>query len=80
VIPFDTSISDAELCYYGDSNTALACNMYVPILLAFTVCWPIWIAQILHKQFNPPEIGIFPCFEQGIKVVASIHLSVFPCT
>jgi len=27
VIPFDTSISDAELCYYGDSNTALACNM-----------------------------------------------------
>ncbi|KAG2574069.1 hypothetical protein PVAP13_7KG325200 [Panicum virgatum] len=23
----DTSISDAELCYYGDSNTALACNM-----------------------------------------------------
>ncbi|PUZ48491.1 hypothetical protein GQ55_7G248700 [Panicum hallii var. hallii] len=41
VIPFDTasnflhkktdhlatSISDAELCYYGDSDTALACNM-----------------------------------------------------
>ena len=48
--------------------------------LAFTVCWPIWIAQILHKTVQSPRIGIFSCFKQGIKVVASIHLSVFPCT
>lgn len=72
-----TSVSDAEL-YYGDSDAALACKMYVLILIFLQLLFVgIFELRKFHrKQFGPPQIGISPCFKQGLKVAVSTHLSV----
>jgi gamma-tubulin complex component 6 len=43
----DTSVSDAEL-FYGDSDAALPCNMYILISLFLSVCGFICSAHISH--------------------------------
>lgn len=54
--PLDTSVSDAEL-YYGDSDAALACKMYVLIFLLLQLLFVgIFEWHKFHrKQFDPPK-------------------------
>jgi hypothetical protein len=50
----DASVSDAEL-FYGDSDAALPCNMYVLISLFLSVCGSICSAQFSPETVNLPS-------------------------